>query len=123
LLLLNGMTKILKPFSICLFLFVSLFTNKVKGQQTYELHVHCVDYDSAFVSDVLNIQTSFNSQDACRLYLAALPQTLKNKGFVTASIDSLKFDSLSAHMVLYAGNIYQWSQIDTDEKNNELLQS
>ena len=117
------MTKILKPVSICLFLFVLLFTNQVSGQQSYDLQVNCVDYDSAFVSDVLNVQTQFNSQDACRLYVAALSQTLKNKGFVTASIDSVKFDSLSAYMVLYAGNLYQWSHIDTDEKNNELLQT
>src|SRR5690606_13409868 len=123
LLLLNGMTKILKPFSISLFLFVLLFTNQVKGQQTYDLHVHCVDYDSVFVADVLNVQTSFINQESCRLYVAALSQNLKNKGFVTASIDSIKFDSLSAFMVLYARNLYQWSRIDIDEKHNELLQS
>ncbi len=93
------------------------------GQQSYDLHIHCVDYDSTFVKDVLNLQTQFVSQDACRLYVAALPQTLKNQGYVTASIDSVRFDSLAAFLVLYAGNLYQWSLFDVEEVDPDLLQA
>lgn len=93
------------------------------GQQTYDLQIHCIDYDSTFVKDVLNVQTQFLSQNACRLYVAALPQTLKNQGYVTASIDSVRFDSLSAYLVLYAGNLYQWSILDVEDIDPELLQA
>jgi outer membrane protein assembly factor BamA len=118
------MTKILKPVSLC-FIVIALLLNakKLTGQQTYELYVDCLDYDSAFVKDVLNIQTQFVSQDACRIYVAALPQTLKNQGFVTANIDSTRFDSLSAYLVLYAGNLYQWTLIDVGSVDPNLLQS
>ena len=118
------MTKLLKPFSICLFLFLFLLNaQKGNGQPAYDLHIDCVDYDSIFVKDVLNLQTRFVSQDACRLYVAALPQTLKNQGYVTASIDSVRFDSLAAYLVLYAGNLYQWSLLDVQDVDQDLLQS
>ena len=103
-----------------MFLFIA---KKGNSQQTYDLRIHCVDYDSTFVKDVLNVQTLFVSQDACRLYVAALPQTLKNQGFVTASIDSVRFDSLSAYLVLYAGNLYQWSLLDVEDVDQDLLQA
>ena len=118
------MTKLLKPFSICLFLFLFLLNaQKGNGQPAYDLHIDCVDYDSIFVKDVLNLQTRFVSQDACRLYVAALPQTLKNQGYVTASIDSVRFDSLAAYLILYAGNLYQWSLLDVQDVDQDLLQS
>ncbi len=118
------MTKLIKPVSICLFLFLFLLNAKKGiGQQTYDLQIHCVDYDSTFVKDILNLKTQFVSQDACRLYVAALPQTLKKQGYVTASIDSVRFDSLSAYLVLYAGNLYQWSLFNVEEVDQDLLQA
>ena len=57
------------------------------------------------------------------MYLFQLPSVLQSKGYITASIDSVNYDSLSATAVVYLGEQYKWARINTSDKDNTTLQT
>jgi outer membrane protein assembly factor BamA len=114
------MTKISQPISLPV-LFVSLLWNlSLSAQDKYELTIKAIDKDSAFLNTV-GFQNSFMSRSACVDYINKLPVFLQTKGYVTASIDSVIYDSTSAHIVLFLGEAYHWVQLNTDQVNAALL--
>lgn len=60
---------------------------------------------------------------AARNYIDGYFSSLKNKGYVTASVDSLHIDSLGAYMVLYIGEAYLWARLDVSSLPPDLLES
>lgn len=116
------MANLLKPFSLLLILLAgNLSVLKIAAQEVYQLHIYPVDDDSDFVKQELQLQTKFSSEADCRMYVATLPATLKNKGYITANIDSVRFDSLHAYLYLYTGNKYQWALLDVSGVETSLL--
>jgi outer membrane protein assembly factor BamA len=114
------MTKISQPISLPV-LFVSLLWNlSLSAQDKYELTIKAIDKDSAFLNTV-GFQNSFMSRSACVDYINKLPVFLQTKGYVTASMDSVIYDSTSAHIVLFLGEAYHWVQLNTDQVNAALL--
>ena len=99
----------------------SLLSIYTSAQTKYQLNIHGVDKDSAQLVKELGIQTEFISRFACTDYITKLPGLLQAKGYVTASIDSLQYDSLAARMVLFVGNRYLWAQLDTKNIEPALL--
>jgi outer membrane protein assembly factor BamA len=90
------------------------------AQNNYDLHIRGIDEDSSFLIK-LNLQTTFTSRFACVDYINKLPGYLQSKGYVTASIDSLHYDSTFASVVLFVGEIYLWAQLDTRHVDPSLL--
>ena len=90
-------------------------------ENKYALQVRCIDKDPAIAISQMGIQTEFASRYACQDYVRKLPGMLQSKGYVTASIDSVQFDSLSAKMVLYAGELYRWAILDAKNIDPALL--
>lgn len=82
------------------------------AQPRYSLRLKGIDKDSASIVSQTGIQTSFTSRTDFNTYFEKLPALLQSKGFITASIDSLKYDSSSAYMALYLGNAYRWAQLN-----------
>lgn len=114
------MTKLSLPIS-SLFFFVAVFGNIPAGAQNkYDLNLKATDKDSAFINTI-GLQNSFGSRAACIDYVNKLPSVLQSKGYVTASLDSLHYDSLSAHAVIFFGESYYWAQVKTDEVDPSLL--
>ncbi len=95
----------------------------VQAQEKYSLQVRYADSLSARLADSALIQHDFTSRIDCSAYLAQLPSRLQSLGFVTASVDSLRFDSNHAVMVLYLGQRYQWARLDTRQVEPALLQA
>ncbi len=112
------MKKFRLQISVLVFCLLSIYTS---AQTKYQLYIHGVDKDSAQLVKELGIQTEFISRFACTDYIAKLPGLLQAKGYVTASIDSLQYDSLAARMVLFTGNRYLWAQLDTKNVDPALL--
>src|SRR5215469_8927908 len=107
------MTKLKLPISfIFLFHFFSV-CHCLHAQNKYDLNIRVVDRDSAFLNTI-GLQNSFSSQFTCTEYVNKLPSFLHSKGYVTASIDSLRYDSASAHLVLFFGESYHWAQLNTE---------
>ena len=91
------------------------------SQENYLLQIKGADQDAnAFVTR-LGIQTRFSSRFACTEYVNQLPGFLQSRGYVTASVDSLRIDSLSASLVLYLGEAYQWIRLDAASVDPLLL--
>ena len=112
------MKKFRLQISVLVFSLLSIYTS---AQTKYQLYIHGVDKDSAQLVKELDIQTEFISRFACTDYITKLSGLLQAKGYVTASIDSLQYDSLAARMVLFTGNRYLWAQLDTKNVEPALL--
>jgi len=91
------------------------------AQNKYELSVHCADKDAVVMIPRLGIQTSFPSRFACTEYISRLPGLLQAKGYVTVSLDSIRFDSLAASIVLFIGEQYKWAKLDAQGIEPTLL--
>jgi outer membrane protein assembly factor BamA len=88
----------------------------------YTLHIKPVDKDSAFISSTLKLQTNFKSQQLCMDYVnTKIPGLMHNKGFISASVDSVHYDSLAAELYLYVGQAFRWAQLNTDSVDKEIL--
>jgi len=114
------MTKINQLILLCALLFISGLLNISAAQDKYHLSIRVVDKDSA-VLNTIGVQNSFDSKAACTEYVNKLPSFLQSKGYVTSSIDSLTYDSSSAHAVIFLGDAYRWTEIKTDSVNPSLL--
>ncbi len=80
-----------------------------------------MDKDSAAIVSKTGLQTSFASAAACTEYVNKLPGYLQSKGYVTASVDSLQYDSDKARMVLFVGELYLWAQLDAKNVEPSIL--
>ena len=114
------MTKLRLQILVTAFLLICI---KVAGQTGYPLFVSGVDRDSAFLVTSVGIKTSFDNRNECISYINDLPATLVAKGYVTASLDSILYDSSFAKIVLYLGERYQWAQLDAKHIDASILQS
>lgn len=112
------MIKFRLQISVLLFLLLSIYTS---AQNKYILQVRGVDKDSAAIVSKTGLQTSFASAAACTEYINKLPGYLQSKGYVTASIDSLHYDSAAASIVLFIGELYLWAQLDAKKVESSIL--
>ena len=104
-----------------LFLLIISFQNISFGQTIYSLNAKCVDKTPEFLKNEIGLQTEFPSRPACIDYVNKLPSLLQAKGFVTASLDSIFFDTTSANVVLYIGQQYKWAHINIASADPQLL--
>lgn len=95
----------------------------VQAQEKYPLLVRYADSLSARQADPALIRKDFTSRIECSAYIAELPSRLQTMGYVTVSIDSLRFDSNQAVMLLYLGQRYQWARLDTRQVEPAILQA
>jgi outer membrane protein assembly factor BamA len=91
------------------------------AQDKYRLLVRGADRDAASIISKTGLQTSFASSTACADYLAKLPGYLQARGYVTASLDSLQFDTASARLVLFLGELYRWARLDASKVEPSIL--
>src|SRR5215831_3761535 len=111
------MTKLRLLVSIPAFL---LLASQLTAQNSYRLFIRCVDKDSAFIANE-GVPAAFINRISCTEYINQLPGILRSKGFVTVSLDSVRYDSTYANVVLYAGDIYKWAKIDASQVDGTLL--
>jgi len=112
------MNKLKLQISVLVFLLLCI---QSPAQNTYELRITSADKDSVFLSTTLHLQNVFPSRFICTEYINKLPGYLQSKGYVTASIDTLYYDSVFASISLYIGDPYLWAQIDTKHVDPTLL--
>lgn len=104
-----------------LFLFIILFQSVSISQTKYLLNAKCIDQAPEFLKNKIGLQTEFSTRLTCIDYVNKLPSVLQAKGFVTASLDSIFFDSTSANLVIYLGQQYKWAHINTTNSDPEIL--
>lgn len=94
----------------------SLFLNA-----QYELKIQPVDKDTLFMQDTLKLQKKFQNREYCLAYVKKLPALLQAKGYPSASVDSISYDSLSAYCLLYIGEPLKYSFLNTDSIDASIL--
>ncbi len=105
-----------------LFLIALLLINHLAlSQRSYVLKIHSVDKTSGFLLNAFNPDTLFGDKTECQIYVSKFFAALQAKGYITASVDSIIYDSLSAKMVLYVGELYKWSSVYVDEPARQWL--
>lgn len=114
------MTKVVRQLFFLGILFSCFIA---KGQTGYPLQWRGVDKDSAFLVSSLGLRTGFENRNECIAYINQLSSVLQLKGYVTASLDSLFFDSTGARAVLYLGNRYEWGRLDAGQVDPVILQA
>lgn len=102
---------------------ISFLTTFCIGRaQSYTVLYKSPEGDTS-VQQKLLLQKNFTSQIEATLYLVQLPSLLQTKGYITASLDSVRYDSSSAMAVIYSGEQYQWAKISTREEDAAILQA
>jgi len=112
------MTK-LRGYSLTLFLLFLIGSQR--GFAQYSLHIQPVDKDSLFVVKRLGAPLSFKNRALCTEYIYGIPSLMQGKGFMTASVDSIRYDSSGATIRLYLGPAYRWAHINTHQVEPTLL--
>ena len=109
----HNLGKYFTSIIIAVLFFSPVFCQDTAANQ-YRLLIHYVDKDSLFKSDDLHLQTSFASQALCVDYVNKLIPTLNMKGYIGASIDEIRIDSVSIQLSLYVGEQQKWIKLKTD---------
>jgi outer membrane protein assembly factor BamA len=91
------------------------------GWAQYPLHIQSADKDSLFIHKELGLTTSFKNKDACTEYIFTIPALLQNKGYLTASVDSVVAEATGTTIRLYVGESYRWTRIDVGGVDPALL--
>lgn len=90
------------------------------AQENYPLHLTVLD---SAQQPPPAIETVFASRLACIEYMTRLPGKLQAEGYVTASLDSVRFDSSHAVAWLFLGGKYQWGRVETTQVEPALLEA
>jgi outer membrane protein assembly factor BamA len=112
------MTRLRLQISVLVF---HLFSLNAIGQNNYSLLIKGVDRDSSFLVSNFSLSTSFVSRIDCVEYINKLPGYLQTKGYFTASLDSIHYDSTFAQVVLFLGEPYKWVSLNTKRVDPSLL--
>ena len=104
-----------------IFIMLFIFSKNVYCQKEYGLHYLIEDKDTSYRIQQPDLKTDFKTKEDAALYLNKLPVTLKNMGFPTASVDSVRYDSTIAIVKIYFGKKYTWARISTDSVDSYVL--
>jgi outer membrane protein assembly factor BamA len=102
-------------------LIIFFFSNDGFCQKKYSINYILSGKDTSNKLQALDLKTSFDGKEMASFYIRSLPATLLGKGFPTASVDSVLYDSTRAHVALYLGEQYKWVQINTDSIDKSVL--
>jgi outer membrane protein assembly factor BamA len=98
-----------------------LAANSLFAQNKYQLVIKGADSLSASIIPQLGLTATFNSAMGITEYVFNLVSQLQEKGYVTASVDSLQTKGDSTFIQLYTGNLYRWAQLNTVGIDEKLL--
>jgi outer membrane protein assembly factor BamA len=101
------------------FVLLTVLGTKVLGQG------YAVSYFTEDSSQVTaqGLTKQFPNRFDANTYVAGLLPSLRAKGFLTASLDSIRFDSTAVNVGLYFGQQYQWGVIRTEPSDVSLLEA
>lgn len=112
------MTKVRHLLTAVLFLLSGLMSS---AQERYTLTLRAVDHDETSLRQILEPPAFFDNRMLCVEYVNGLSDLLRGRGYVTASLDTARFDSLGAYAVVYVGRPYRWAMLDVEGVEPSLL--
>ncbi|MBX9781823.1 MAG: hypothetical protein K2X48_00880 [Chitinophagaceae bacterium] len=114
------MLPIIKHYiQYCFFLLMLMFSIHASAQNAYQLQYNIID--TSLEPAKLGLQQQFTNKTTCAEYIFQIPETLRKKGLIAASVDSVVMDSSSAQLWLYVGKTFKWKELKADSIPNEWL--
>jgi outer membrane protein assembly factor BamA len=104
-----------------------IFLSNASSQQTadtinkFKLNILLVDKDTTFDLQGLKLQTAFSDQLQGSIYISNIPTLLSSKGYPTASVDSIWYDTLSVSINLFLGKQYKWIKLLPDSIDKKAI--
>jgi outer membrane protein assembly factor BamA len=93
----------------------------VQAQDTaYQVQYKLVD--SSDHQNPPALTTSFSSVENATAYINGLPSLLQGKGYISASVDGVIFDSTRGEVQLFLGQLYKWARLRTLPEDEIFLQ-
>src|SRR5688572_3195881 len=102
-------------------LLVLMLSISILSTAQYALSIQPVDRHPLFISDTLKLQTDFQNRQNCISYVKKLPALLQKKGYPSSSVDSVFYDSTRAFCILYVGEPFKHSVLNTDSIEPAIL--
>lgn len=93
--------------------------NTVQAQKPCSLII--TRMDSTTRLDGIAIKQTFTTKQSCLQYVQQLAGMLASAGYISASVDSVKEDSATVYIQLFAGKKYRWGNVRVDEKDWYIL--
>ncbi|MEO8719989.1 MAG: BamA/TamA family outer membrane protein [Ginsengibacter sp.] len=119
----RAIIKYLNGTALIIFFLLLLFTKNSSAQKKYSVQFSFSGKDTLYNIEQLNLKKTFDTRKEAKLYLDVLPQMLLGKGFPTASVDSVLYDSTIAAAKIYLGQKFKWAKITTDSVDKKALES
>ena len=82
--------------------------------QQINLNINCTDKPSTNIFLLTNSKQRFTNKFLCKQFIERLPGLLQTRGYIGASIDSIKEDSTTINCYMFLGNVYKWKKITFD---------
>lgn len=114
------MAKLTVYHKISGLILVLLAFSLTSGAQ-FTLVIKPVDRNSAFIYDTLKLQRKFAGLRQCESYVNKLPALLQSRGYPSASVDTVRYDSTLAWCELYVGEAVRYTLLNTDSIESALL--
>lgn len=96
---------------LILFLCCFCFQMDASAQDKYAVTYRFLDKDTLHNAESLGLKRGFSSRMECISYMNSVVEQQKMKGFITFSVDSVRYDSLGAEAWVFAGHRYTWKNI------------
>lgn len=98
------------------------FCTKVFCQNNYRLLIHFIDKDSLFAAQNIGLKTAFKNVLECSEYVKQLPLTLQQKGYISASVDSISETGNQTVIYLFTGEKYDLLNLHIHNSDKNYLQ-
>jgi outer membrane protein assembly factor BamA len=106
-------------YRLVVWLFLTVLWGKAMAQP---YPVTYIAEDSVKLTEA-GLVSRFATRFEANTYLLSLLPLLQSKGYMTASVDSMRIDSTEAVVQLFFGDRYQWGAIRTNETDAPLLEA
>jgi outer membrane protein assembly factor BamA len=91
------------------------------SSQNHRLVINGYELNNTILQKELQLKTVFTTKLQCKTYINQLPTLLQAKGYLAASVDSVKQDSSTSTILLFLGEKYTWQTLQIDDKDKALL--
>jgi outer membrane protein assembly factor BamA len=98
------------------------FCTRVFCQNNYRLLTHFIDKDSLFAAQNIGLKTAFKNELECNEYVKQLPSVLQQKGYISASVDSISEAGNQTVIYLFSGEKYDLLNLHIHNRDKNYLE-
>ena len=92
-------------------LLIALITGFSAVAQSYTVHIYSVDNNQSLLDGLVKPEQSYPTSAAAYSFVQAIVPTLQEKGYMTASVDSISINETVYHVMVFLGRKYKWANV------------